>query len=177
VTESTADGAVLVLGIGNVLLRDEGAGVRALERLEAKYELPERVQTLDGGTMGLDLLPYIEQASSLLILDAVRTGRLPGSLVRLEGDEIPSVLALKLSVHQVGFQELLAASLFRGTLPSRIVLFGIEPASVDWGLELSEEVADALDSMAAAAVQELQGWGMTVRPVKRQVRSQGLCSV
>ena len=112
--------------------------------------------------MGLDLLPYIEQASSLLILDAVQTGRPPGSLVRLEGDRVPAALALKLSVHQVGFQELLAASLFRGTLPARIVLWGIEPAAVEWGLDLTPAVAAKLDELVQSAVQELRGWGMPI---------------
>ena len=117
--------------------------------------------------MGLDLLPYIERASALLILDAVQSGNPPGSLVRLEGDEIPAALALKLSVHQVGFQELLAASLFRGMLPARIVLWGIEPAlrdgnRLEWGLDLSHAVEAALDRLVEAAVQELQAWGAAI---------------
>ena len=151
-----------MLGLGNVLLRDEGAGVRALERLEARYGLPPEVQILDGGTMGLDLLPYVEQVSALMILDAVQTGQPPGSLVRLEGNELPAALALKLSVHQVGFQELLAASLFRGTMPERIVLWGIEPAAIEWGLDLSPSVASALDKLVECAVQELHNWGVSV---------------
>lgn len=157
---------ILVLGIGNILLRDEGVGVRALERLMDMHCLPPEVRTLDGGTMGLDLLPYLEETSSLLVLDAVQTGRPPGSLVRLEGDEIPAALAIKLSVHQVGFHELLAASRFRGMLPSRLVLWGIEPGSLDWGLDLSPAVAAALDPMVAAAAQELQDWGATIQPVE-----------
>jgi hydrogenase maturation protease len=112
--------------------------------------------------MGLDLLPYVERASALLILDAVQTGQPPGSLVRLEGDELPAVLALKLSVHQVGFQELLAASLFRGTMPERIVLWGIEPATIEWGLDLSLPVAGALDELVKCAAQELRNWGVSV---------------
>lgn len=163
--EKTAESAILVLGVGNVLLSDEGAGVRALERLQERYLLPEQVRVLDGGTMGLDLLPYIEQTSSLLLLDAVRTGRPPGSLVRLEGDEIPAVLALKLSVHQVGLQELLAASLFRQTLPSRIVLLGIEPAVINWSLALSAPVAASLDDLASAAALELEHWGVPIQPL------------
>ena len=161
--ERTAESAILVLGIGNVLLSDEGAGVRALECLQDTHLLPDCVQVLDGGTMGLDLLPYIERASSLLILDAVRTGRPPGSLVRLEGSEIPAVLALKLSVHQVGLQELLAASLFRQTLPSRIVLLGIEPTVIDWGLDLSVPVAASLNDLVDAAASELESWGVPVQ--------------
>jgi hydrogenase maturation protease len=156
---------ILILGIGNVLLSDEGAGVRALEQLQERYLLPDQVQALDGGTMGLDLLPYIEQTSALLILDAVRTGKPPGSLVRLEGDEIPAVLPQKLSVHQVGLQELLAACLFRQTLPARIVLWGIEPAVIGWGLELSAPVATSLGRLAHASALELQRWGVCIEPL------------
>jgi hydrogenase maturation protease len=164
-TARAVESTILVLGIGNVLLSDEGAGVRALERLQGSYLLPDQVQALDGGTMGLDLLPYLEQTSALLILDAVRTGKPPGSLVRLEGDEIPAVLALKLSVHQIGLQELLAACLFRQTLPSRMVLWGIEPAVIGWGLELSTPVAASLDNLARASAFELQSWGVPIEPV------------
>ncbi len=116
--------------------------------------------------MGLDLLPYIEQTSSLLILDSVKNGNPPGSLVRLEGDEIPTALALNLSVHQVGFQELLAASLLRGTLPTQIVLWGIEPAVVNWGLELSAPVAASLDDLTSAAAFELRSWGVSISQCK-----------
>jgi hydrogenase maturation protease len=154
------ESGILVLGIGNLLLSDEGAGVRALERLKERHPLPEGVLALDGGTMGLDLLPYIEQASSLLILDAVQSGNPPGTCIRLEGEEIPAALALKLSVHQVGLQEMLAASLFRQTLPSRMVLWGIEPAALQLGLELSPQVACSLDDLAHAAALELQNWGV-----------------
>ena len=78
---------------------------------------------------------------------------------------MPAALALKLSVHQVGFQELLAASLFRQTLPSRLVLWGIEPAVVDWGLELSAPVAASLDDLVSEAASELLNWGVLIEPV------------
>ena len=153
---------VLVLGLGNILLRDEGVGVRALERLQAEYDLSPRVRALDGGTMGLDLLPYLYGASSLLMLDALQMGGPPGSLARLADDEIPAALAIKLSVHQVGLQELLAASRFQGTLPAKMTLLGLEPATIDWGLEFSPPVSAALDSLIEAAVQELCAWGVVV---------------
>jgi hydrogenase maturation protease len=151
---------VLVLGLGNILLRDEGVGVHALERLQAEYRLPSVVRTLDGGTMGLDLLPYLHGLSSLLILDALQTGGAPGSLARLADGEIPAALALKLSVHQVGLSELLAASRFQGTLPARMTLLGIEPASIEWGLDLSPPVRAALGALVEAAVRELRAWGV-----------------
>ena len=153
---------VLVLGLGNILLRDEGVGVRAVERLLAEYRLPSQVRALDGGTMGLDLLPYLDGASSLLILDALQVGGEPGSLARLVDDEIPAAMALKLSIHQVGLSELLAASRFQGTLPARMTLLGIEPASIEWGLDLTAPVSAALDALVDAAVRELCAWGVEV---------------
>jgi hydrogenase maturation protease len=153
---------VLVLGLGNILLRDEGVGVRALEKLQAEYRLSPRVRALDGGTLGLDLLPYLAGASRLLILDALQVGGGPGDLARLADGEIPSALALKLSIHQVGLNELLAAARFQGTLPGQVTLLGIEPASIEWGLELSPTVSAALDRLIEAAVRELRAWGVTV---------------
>ena len=152
--------SILVLGLGNILLRDEGLGVHAVERLAAAYDLPENVEVLDGGTLGLDLLPRLIGMDALLLVDAVKTGGRPGMLVRLEGDSIQSALAVKMSVHQVGLQELLAVSAFQGTLPPRVVLWGMEPAEIDWGLELSRPVAARLDALSEAVVQELRTWGV-----------------
>ena len=152
----------LVLGLGNILLRDEGLGVRAVERLQVKYDLPENVQIVDGGVMGLDLLPYLEDADALLVVDAVRIGKQGASLVRLEGRDIPSALGLKMSIHQVGFQELLAIGQLRGTLPSRIVLWGIEPVSLKEGLDLSPEVRIQLNALVDAIACELEDWGIGI---------------
>jgi hydrogenase maturation protease len=148
---------VLVLGIGNILMQDEGLGVRAVERLKERYHLPPEVRATDGGVMGLDLLPYLEDAERVLILDAVQTGRPPGTLVRLEGQDIPVTLALKTSIHQVGLQEVLAVGRFRGTLPNRITLWGVEPAAVEIGTDLSPVVSAALDDLAEAVAEE-EGW-------------------
>ena len=155
---------MLLLGLGNVLLQDEGLGVRALERLLACYRLPAEVQAVDGGTMGLDLLPYLEQTNSLLIIDAVQTGATPASLVRLDGSAISAALALKISLHQVGLKELLAIGQLQGTLPSRVVLWGMEPASFAWGTELSPSIAGALDQLVHSVAGELRSWGYTIEP-------------
>jgi len=151
---------ILVLGLGNILLQDEGLGVRAAERLAARYRLPPDVQVMDGGVMGLDLLPHLEGVTHLLITDAVQTGRPPGSLVRLEGEAIPMALSLKMSMHQVGLQELLALAGFQGNLPEHVVLWGLEPASLEWGLELSTPIATQINALVDAAVGELRTWGV-----------------
>jgi hydrogenase maturation protease len=153
---------ILVLGLGNILLQDEGLGVRVAERLAARYRLPPDVQVMDGGVMGLDLLPHLEGVSHLLITDAVQGGQPPGSLVRLEGEAIPAALSLKMSMHQVGLQELLALAGFQGTLPERVVLWGLEPASLEWGLELSAPIAAQIDALVDAAVGELRAWGVVL---------------
>ncbi len=153
---------VLVLGVGNLLLRDEGLGVRALESLAHTYILPTAIQLLDGGTLGLDLLPYLEEVQCVLILDAVQSGQPPGTLVRLEGSAIAATLALKVSLHQVGLLDLLAVCRLRGTLPPHIVVWGIEPALLEWGTELSPVVAAVLPLLVTAASDELRSWGYSV---------------
>ena len=149
----------LVLGVGNILVQDEGLGVRALERLQASHRLPSEVSAIDGGTMGLDLLPYLDGITHLLILDAVHGSRPPGALVRLEGEAIPVALAMKLSVHQIGLQELLAVARFQGTLPGRVVVWGMQPGCLEPGLELSDPVEARLDELVEAALRELGEWG------------------
>lgn len=137
-------------------------GVRAIERLTARYRFPAEVQAIDGGVMGLDLLPYLEGVSDLLIIDAVQSDGPPGALMRLEGDAIPAALSLKMSMHQVGLQEFLAVSRFQGTLPERVVVWGMAPASLDPGLDLSPTVAARLDALVQAIVDELRAWGVAV---------------
>lgn len=151
----------LVLGVGNILVQDEGLGVRALERLQASHLLPSEVSAIDGGTMGLDLLPYLDGITHLLILDAVHGSRPPGALVRLEGEDIPAALAMKLSVHQIGLQELLAVASFQGTLPGRVVVWGMQPAGLEPGIGLSEPVRANLDELVEAAARELAFWAKT----------------
>ncbi|MGC9347698.1 MAG: HyaD/HybD family hydrogenase maturation endopeptidase [Anaerolineae bacterium] len=151
---------IVVLGLGNTLLQDEGLGVEALMRLQSEYQMPAHVTLLDGGVLGLDLLPYMESADAVLILDAVQTRDPPGTLIRLDKEEIPAVIALKMSVHQVGLQETLAMSRFRGTLPDRLTLLGVVPVSLGLGVQLTSTVVARLDDLVDAAVAELQRWGV-----------------
>lgn len=151
---------ILVLGLGNILLSDEGLGVRAVERLAETYRLGPEVEALDGGTLGLDLLYRLDGVTDLFIADAVKMGGAPGDVVRLEGVQIQAALALKMSMHQVGLQELLAVSALRGTLPPRVVLWGMEPGSLSWGTELTPPVAGSLDLLVTSLAQELRLTGL-----------------
>ena len=151
----------LVLGLGNILLRDEGVGVRVVERLLEQYDFPEGVRVMDGGTLGLDLLPFLEEASRLLVIDAVQARKPPGTLVRLVGDEIPIFLdASKVSPHQEGLQDLLAVAVLKGYLPDEVVFWGAQITSLGVGLSLSEAVAEQVDALAEKVLAELARWGI-----------------
>jgi hydrogenase maturation protease len=149
----------LILGVGNLLLSDEGVGLRVVERLAETYELPEEVQTLDGGTLGLGLLYYLEGVENLLIIDAVEMDKEPGTLLRLEGDEIPAFLSVKMSPHQIGIPDMLFAAQLRGLYPRNVVLWGVQPATLEVGLELSPPVAAQVNILVEKIVKELAQWG------------------
>ena len=150
----------LVLGLGNILLGDEGLGVRVIEHLVARYDFPEGVRVVDGGTLGLDLLPYLEDAARLVVIDAVQARKPPGTLVRLEGDEIPVFLdASKVSVHQEGLEDLLAVATLKGYLPGEVVFWGAQIESLGVGLELSAALAGQVQPLARKVLAELARWG------------------
>jgi hydrogenase maturation protease len=135
-----------------------------VERLTATYDLPEGVQILDGGTLGLDLLYYLEGIENLLIVDAVEMGEEPGTLLRLEGDEVPSFLTMKMSPHQIGIPDMLFAAKLKGLYPRNVVLWGVQPATLDTGLELSPAVAAQVDPLVSKVVEQLAQWGDRPRP-------------
>jgi hydrogenase maturation protease len=149
----------LILGVGNLLLSDEGVGLRVVERLAAAYDLPQGVQILDGGTLGLALLYYLEGVENLLIVDAVEMGKEPGTLLRLEGDEVPSYLSIKMSPHQIGIPDMLFAAKLKDLYPCNVVLWGVQPAMLDTGLELSPRVAAQVDALVGKIVEQLLQWG------------------
>ncbi len=161
----------LVLGVGNLLLSDEGVGVHLVKRLTESYELPPGVQPLDGGTLGLDLLYYLQGVENLLIVDAVEMDKEPGTLLRLEGDEVPAFLSLKVSPHQVGIPDMLFAAKLKDLYPPNVVLWGVQPAKLEVGLELSPAVAAQLDALMGNVVEQLAAWGDRPRPKNGTDRS------
>jgi hydrogenase maturation protease len=161
----------LILGVGNLLLSDEGVGLRVVERLAASYDLPEGVQTLDGGTLGLDLLYYLEGVENLLIIDAVEMGQEPGTLLRLEGDEVPSFLSVKMSPHQIGIPDMLFAAKLKDLYPRNVVLWGVQPTTLDTGLELSPAVAAQVDVLVSKVAEQLTQWGKQARQKKGRSNS------
>jgi len=150
---------VLVLGLGNILLEDEGLGIRALELLEQRYEIPPEVELLDGGTTGMGLLDQISRRQHLLVLDAVQTGEPPGTLVKLEGDQVPVYFGMRISPHQLGLSDVLATLELSGERPAGVTVLGLVPFSLEMCLQLSDLVNSRLDSLVEAAVDELDSLG------------------
>lgn len=145
----------LVLGLGNTIMSDDGVGPKVIEQLQQGAGLPEAVVLLDGGTLGLDLLPHLEGIQRLIIVDAVEIGKSPGTVVRLSGDEVPVALETKLSPHQMGMKDLLAVARLMGQLPGEIVLIGVQPACLEMDTELTPAVAAALPTLLAMVQAEL----------------------
>jgi hydrogenase maturation protease len=160
VLTSGVKGMTVVLGLGNLLRRDEGLGVRALHQLAVRYALPEVVMPVDGGTLGLDLISYIENAERLLVLDAALSEGPPGTLLRLEGADVPSYLGIKTSPHEIGLPDLMALTRLRGTEPGEVVVLGMQPDTIELGWELSPTIAAHLDHLVEAAADQLRAWGL-----------------
>ncbi len=145
-------------------MSDDGIGVRVIQRLMDSYRFPPEVTIFDGGTLGLDLLPQLEGVDRLLIVDAVETGKAPGSLVRLTGADVQPVMETKLSPHQMGLKDLLAVAVLQGIDPPEMVLLGIQPKIIEMSMELSPEVAARFDELVEMALDELANWGIVVEP-------------
>lgn len=154
-----SDPAILALGIGNLLNSDEGVGVHAVRALQARGSFPDpKLQMVDGGTLGLNLLPLVETCTHLLLLDCVDAGRPGGTLVELSGGQIPLYSGLKLSQHQTTIQEVLGLAAIRGSLPQHLRLIGIQPVSLRLGTQLSPEVDAVLPQMIERAETTLAIW-------------------
>lgn len=151
----------LLLGIGNVLLSDDGLGIHALRYLAQNYIWPPSVELLDGGTAGMELLTSIAMATHLIILDAIQTEALPGTVVQIPHADMPLFFRTKLSSHQIGLVEVLAAATLTDSLPSYVTLLGLVPASLELGMELTPAVATQLPQLANQVVQELTYLGIT----------------
>ncbi|GAA0309841.1 HyaD/HybD family hydrogenase maturation endopeptidase [Rhodovulum strictum] len=158
--------SVLILGIGNLLWADEGFGPRCVEALAESHAFGPGVRLLDGGTQGLYLLPFLEGMGSLLVFDAVDYGLAPGTLKIVRDDEVPAFMgAKKMSLHQTGFQDVLATAAFKGCLPARMTLIGCQPAELeDYGGGLTAIAAAQIGPAIAAGLAELAAWGVEVRP-------------
>ncbi len=155
----------LVIGVGNRILSDEGVGVHVIERLFAAYKIPEEVLILDGGTLGLDLLYYLKGVENLLLIDAVELRKDPGSLVRMVNDEVPAFLSLKMSPHQVGIPDMLAVAKLKDLYPNNVILWGVQPDSLELGLDLSATIEAKMPLLIDEVIKQLAAWGHILIPI------------
>jgi hydrogenase maturation protease len=155
---------LVILGLGNILLEDDGIGSAAIAELGARYAPPDGVSVLDGGTLGLSLLPYLEDAGAAILVDAIRTDDPPGAFVRLDGDDVGPAVATRLSPHQVGVADLLDGARWLDRYPRRVVLLGLVPASMELAVGLSPQIAPALSGLVDRIVDEARALGFTFRP-------------
>jgi hydrogenase maturation protease len=151
--------ATLVLGLGNPLMGDDGAGVAALGRLREEWLVPDAVELIDGGTWGMNLLPLLESHEEVILLDAINTGSRPGSLALLTRDDLPRYFAHKLSPHQLDLREVLALAELREALPETLMAIGVQPEQVELTGALSPRVESAVGKMVALTIDQLEWLG------------------
>lgn len=148
----------IVMGIGNILLRDEGFGVKVIEYLRRQVAVPSDVELMDGGTLGLDLVPYLAEAERLIILDCVQGGKEPGTFYDFRGEAVTEYFQQAVSLHDIGIQEVLAVLKVIGAPLNQVIVLGVQPESLDLGLELSEVVAKQVRPTAETVAEILTSW-------------------
>ena len=154
---------VLVLGIGNILLSDEGVGVHVINRFQETFTIPDGVEVIDGGTMGLDLVPYFEGKTHVIVVDAMcADGQAPGTIRRFSGSDVMTMLGERISPHQIGLSDLLACTAVGSQLPEHIVLLGIVPESLDTGLEMTATIQPKVDVLVGLLRDELEASGIAL---------------
>ena len=151
---------VTILGIGNIILRDEGFGVRVAEYLDKHYEFPESVQIVDGGTLGIELTQYVTGTEKLLVIDSINGGAEPGTTFRFHNDDVMEHFQDKLSAHEVGIQDVLGLLTVTGHKIPDVVVIGAQPYDVEAGVELSDGMLKLLPQMVEQALSELKKWGI-----------------
>jgi hydrogenase maturation protease len=162
---------ILLLGIGNVLWADEGFGVRVIEYLQKNYRFSDSVKVLDGGTQGVYLVEHVQAVDVLVVFDAVDYGLPPGTLKRIENDEVPNFLgAKKMSLHQTGFQEVLAMAQMLGSYPKHLLLIGVQPVELDdYGGSLRPQTKAQIQPAIDMALSYLGSFGVIADAVSEQI--------
>ncbi|WP_448206111.1 HyaD/HybD family hydrogenase maturation endopeptidase [Azospirillum sp. sgz302134] len=156
--------SILVLGLGNILLMDEGVGVHAMEAFDAAWAVPDHVSVVDGGTCGMDMLDLIASHDHLIAVDAVKTGAPPATVTVLRGEEVPAYFKGKLSPHQLGLCDLLASLRLQDEAPQSVTLIGCVPLALGTGLMMSPEVKAKIPEMVGLIGEELHRHGVTPTP-------------
>ncbi len=164
---------LLILGLGNVLCGDDGLGVMAVHQLEERYDAPQGVRVVDGGTLGLALLPLLHEARAVLMIDAIRCEDAPGAVVRLEGADVSPAVRERLSPHDIGVADLLDAAELLGCSPTKIMLLGLVPNRMDLGIGLSSGVEAGMPALIDSILGEAAALGHVLRPKAQRGVSDG----
>lgn len=152
---------IALIGLGNILLRDEGVGVHVVNVMREKYTFSPEIEILDGGTMGLDLLPFIEGRDRIIIVDAVDFGKEPGHIGIVEDGDIPYALRSKLSVHHIGLSDVIFAIKLMDKMPPKMCLIGIQPDAIEVGLDVTETVKSRIQAIIDLTIRTLEEWNIT----------------
>jgi|TARA_Y100000294_G_scaffold177031_1_gene201135 hydrogenase maturation protease len=152
---------VSILGLGNILLQDEGVGVHIANKLKQKFTFLPNVEIIDGGTMGMDLLPYIDGKDKVMIIDAVNFDKEAGYLEVIENNEILKQISTRLSSHQAGLADVLSAAKLLDMDQAEMVLIGIQPASMKIGLEVTNKVSAVVGQAIDLILSRLKEWNIT----------------
>ena len=153
---------ITLIGLGNILMRDEGVGVHSVKYIEENYSIPPELEIVDGGTSGLDLLPFIEGRKHVLFVDTINFNREPGHIGVLTNEQIPALFGTKDSLHHMGLMDVLAAAQLLDLLPGEICLIGIQPHTIATGLELTAEIEARLKPLVEEILAQLAIWGVTL---------------
>ncbi len=153
---------ILVLGVGNILLGDEGVGVRVVELLEERYKFSDHVEFVDGGTAGLELLSCLDDKDHLIIIDAIIDEGTSGTFKKMVLEDPPAFFQNRISPHQLGLSEMLSCAAMTDNLPGNISLYGVIPVTLETGLELSPEVATVVEQISQQVIDDLQSLGVEI---------------
>ncbi|MBL1321466.1 MAG: HyaD/HybD family hydrogenase maturation endopeptidase [Methylophaga sp.] len=156
------DKRILILGIGNVLWADEGFGVRCIEELNRQYSFADNVLLMDGGTQGIYLTPHVQECDILVIFDAIDYGLEPGEMKLVKDRDVPSFMgAKKLSLHQMGFQEVMFTADLLGDYPEKVILIGVQPFEIeDFGGSLRADAKKKIEPCLKVAIAYLDDLGV-----------------
>ena len=149
---------ISVVGIGNIIMQDEGFGVRCAEYLQKITDYPDFVQIIDGGTLGMDLMPYIAGTKKLLLIDAMNIDAPVGSFYSFTGDELNAYFKDKISVHDLGVNDMLAVLKLTDNPIEEVVVIGVKPEVVSMGLDMTEKIAEKVPEVAQKAKELVDKW-------------------
>lgn len=166
-----------LVGLGNILMQDDGVGVHAAKEIERRYRFTPEIDIVDGGTLGLALLPLIEGYPRVLFIDAVEAGLEPGAIIIREGEELPAFFGWQVSVHQAGLADLLYAARMAGVMPPETCLVGIQPQAIALSLETTALLEDRREELIGRVLARLEAWGIRADFIHKEAEMYKKCLV